>query len=119
MSSYVIKTNEPGFEEEQDKIEIELGKKQPWFNLGLTGYFSDPSFDPESVLSCFKGNRMVGFLRSKLANESQAVMIHERPAAYIQFPSVIPGHNEVVDLLMERIFEFYKLKGVKSIQRSG
>jgi hypothetical protein len=116
MSKYVIKTFEPGFEEEQDEIEIKLGKKQPWFNLGLKSYFSDPRFDPESVLSCFKGNRMLGFLRSKLTNESQAVLIHERPAAYIQFPSVLSGHNEVADLLMEKIIDYYKLKGVKSIQ---
>ena len=116
MSNYVIKTYEPGFEEEQDNIEIERGKRLPWFILGLKSYFSDPSFDPESVLSCFKGNKMVGFLRSKLMKESPGIMIHERPAAYIQYPSVLRGHNEVEDLLMEKIIEFYKFKGVKTIQ---
>ncbi|MFX0209501.1 MAG: hypothetical protein ACFFDT_26185 [Candidatus Hodarchaeota archaeon] len=43
-------------------------------------------------------------------------MIHERPAAYIQFPSVLQGYAEVEDLLMEKIIDFYKSKGVKSIQ---
>lgn len=116
MSNYVIKTYEAGFEEEHDRIEIELGKRQPWFNLGLKSYFSDPNFDPESVLSCFKGNKMIGYLKSKLTNEGPAIMVHERPAAYIQFPSVLRGNDGVEDLFMEIIIEFYKLKGVKSIQ---
>jgi hypothetical protein len=114
MSSYIIKSFEPAFEEEQDKLE--LGTKQPWYGLGLKSYFSDPDFDPKTVLSCFKDDEMVGFLKSRLIKEGPAIMIHERPAAYIQFPSIIPGHDEVIDLLLDQIIAFYAQKGVKYIQ---
>ena len=116
MSKYKIKTYQPGFEEEQDRIEIELGKEQPWFGIGLSNYFSDPNFDSNTVLSCFKGEKMVGFLRAKLTNEGPAIMIHERPSGYIQIPSVLPGHDEVEDLLMKKIMDFMEAKGTKYVQ---
>jgi hypothetical protein len=114
MSNYIIKPFEPAFEEEQDKLE--LGNKQSWYGIALKSYFSDPEFDSETILSCFKDNEMVGFLKSRFIKEGSAIMIHERPAAYIQFPSIIPGHGKVIDLLLDQIIEFYAKKGVKYIQ---
>ncbi|MHA2204012.1 MAG: hypothetical protein ACW991_10025, partial [Candidatus Hodarchaeales archaeon] len=115
-TNYILRAFEPSFEEEQDRIEIELGKNQPWFSIGLRSYFTDPIFDPETIILCFKEENMVGFLRAKLTNEGPAVMVHERPSGYIQIPSVLPGNEGVDDLLMEKIIGVMKAKGVKFIQ---
>ncbi|MFX0065649.1 MAG: hypothetical protein ACFFC7_26040 [Candidatus Hermodarchaeota archaeon] len=124
MSGYTIKSYEPGFEEEQVKIGEAVAKQWVWpysFSLqGLKNIYSQPNFDPETVLSCFKGDQMVGYVLTRIGEQEgvigPGVIREEGVGASLDIPRVLPDHEEVIDLLMERIIEVLKSKNVKFIQ---
>lgn len=115
-TEYVIKSYEPGFEEHHKKIGLEVAKNWAWPFESFTDIYSQPNFDPETVLSCFKGDEMVGFVSVRLTGEGPGIHINEGMGAYIDIPRVLSGHEGVDDLLMERIIAVLKAKGVKIIR---
>ena len=124
MSNYSIKSYEPGFEEEQAKIGETVAKKWVWPHSysaqGLKNIYFQPNFDPETVLSCFKDGRMVGYVLARIGEQEgvigPGVIREEGMGASLDIPRVLPGYEEVIDLLMERIIEVLKSKNVKFIQ---
>ena len=115
-SEYVIKTYESGFEKYHKKIGLEVSKNWAWPFEGFTEIYSDPNFDPETVLSCFKDNEMVGFVSLRLMGEGPGILINEGVAAYLDIPRVISGFEDAADLLMKKIIQTLKNKGVKLIR---
>ena len=75
MSEYIIKSYKEGFEEEQEEVGVKVA--QDWINAHQTPadrlkeVYSQPEFDPETRHYCFKGDKMVGFLTSKVLKEEE------------------------------------------------
>ncbi|MFX0061690.1 MAG: hypothetical protein ACFFC7_05835 [Candidatus Hermodarchaeota archaeon] len=120
MSKYIIKSYESGFEEEQAKIGLEVSKNWAWpfhYTLEeLKEIYSENNFDPETQFSCFKDGKMIGFALVILKRESPAINIVEGMIACLDIPRVLSSHEEVPDLLMERLIAVLKAKGAKCIQ---
>ena len=116
MSEYIIKTYKEGFEEEQEKVGAKVA--QDWINAHQTPadrlkeVYSQPEFDPETRHYCFKGDKMVGFLTSKVLKEEEG----EEKKASLVFPSVLSGHEEAVSLLYDAAIKTLKEKGVKKVE---
>jgi hypothetical protein len=116
MSAYIIKTYKEGFEEEQEKVGVAVA--QDWINAHQTPadrlkeVYSQPDFDPETRHYCFKGDKMVGFLTSKVLKEEEG----EYKKANLVFPSVLPGHEEAIGLLYDAAMKTLKEKGVKKVE---
>ncbi len=120
MSSYKIRSHEPGFEEDQARIGQEVSKDWAWpfhYTLEeLQEIYSERNFDPETQFSCFKGDKMVGFLLVIPRRVGPAMNYVEGMAAYIDPPRVLPGHEEASDLLMKKALTALRTKGVKLAQ---
>ncbi|MFX0094084.1 MAG: hypothetical protein ACFFBD_20265, partial [Candidatus Hodarchaeota archaeon] len=122
--SYTIKSYEPGFEEEQAKIGLEVAKNWVWpfyYSLqDLKNLYSQPNFDPETVLYCFQDNKMVGYALARIGKQEgvigPGVDREEGIGASLDYPRVLPGHDEVADLLMQKVITTLKAKAVKFIQ---
>ena len=116
MSEYIIKNYKEGFEEEQEKIGVKVA--QNWINAHQTPanrlkeLYSQPEFDPETRHYCFKDNKMVGFLTSKVLEEKEG----EEKKASLVFPSVLPGHEEAIALLYDSAIKTLQEKGVKKVE---
>lgn len=116
MSEYIIKNYEDGFELEQEKVGVQVS--QDWINAHQTPadrlkeVYSQPEFDPETRHYCFKGDKMVGFLTSKVLKEEEG----EEKKASLVFPSVLSGHEEAVGLLYDAAIKTLKEKGVKIVE---
>ncbi len=115
-SNYVIKIYEPGFEDEHEKIALADAKDWAWPFLSFTDIYTQSDFDPETALSCFKGDKMVGFVLVKIMGEGTAILKNEGMGVYLDIPRVLPGYEEAADLLMKRIIEVLKTKGAKFIR---
>ena len=116
MSEYIIKTYKDGFEEEQEKVGVIVA--QDWINAHQTPadrlkeVYSQPDFDPETRYYCFNGDKMVGFLTSKVLKEEDG----DEKKASLVFPSVLPGHEEAIGLLYDAAIKTLKEKGVKKVE---
>ncbi|MHA2308336.1 MAG: hypothetical protein ACXABJ_03580 [Candidatus Heimdallarchaeaceae archaeon] len=116
MSEYIIKSYKEGFEEEQENVGVKVA--QDWINAHQTPadrlkeVYSQPEFDPETRYYCFKGDKMVGFLTSKVMKEEEG----EEKKASLVFPSVLPGHEEAIGLLYDTAIKTLKEKGVKTVE---
>ncbi|MHA1441883.1 MAG: hypothetical protein ACTSPK_08490 [Candidatus Heimdallarchaeota archaeon] len=124
MSEYTIKAYEPGFEVEQEKIGIEVASKWNWpfqYMLPtLKEMYSKEDFDPETVQFCFEGKKMVGYVMARIGVQEGVVgpglVVDEGLAASLDYPRVLPEHEEAAELLMEKIVAALEAKGVKLIQ---
>ena len=111
MSEYTIKTYQEEFIEDQVKIGIEVTKN--WLLFGQTPAdrlkeaYSQPDFDPETRLYCFKGEEMVGFLTTRVVPEQE----EGKTIATVSPPLVLEGHEEAFDLLLS--------KGIKTLENKG
>lgn len=114
MSHYLIRSYQPEFID----MQVEVGKRvvKDWKYLAQTPaeqlkqLYSQSDFDPETRLFCFKGETLVGFLTAKTMKEDK------EEVGFLRFPFVLDEHNVVKDLLMERIIEVFKSRGIKKIQ---
>lgn len=113
---YIIKAYEPGFEEQHKKIALIDAKEWPWPFLSFTDIYSQPDFDPETALSCFKKDKMVGFVLVKIMGEGPGILKNEGMGVYLDIPRVLPGYQDVADLLMRKIIQVLKAKGAKFIR---
>ncbi|NHJ26323.1 MAG: hypothetical protein EAX89_17220 [Candidatus Lokiarchaeota archaeon] len=116
MSDYVIKEYEIGFEKQHRNIDSQIIKDWAWPFEGFTDIYESSDFDPESVLSCFKGNKMIGYIASIFMAEGPAINKIEGMGVYMDIPRVLAEYEEVADLLMENFLDVIKTKGVKLIR---
>ncbi|MHA1399483.1 MAG: hypothetical protein ACTSQE_03915 [Candidatus Heimdallarchaeaceae archaeon] len=109
MTEYIIKNYQEGFIEEQVKVGSEVTKD--WLLFGQTSVeqlqniYSQPDFDPETRLYCFKDDKMVSFLTGKIVEEEG------KKVAFLRFPYALPGHESTEDLLFNKFNEIAKKKG--------
>jgi hypothetical protein len=115
-TGYIIKAYEPGYERYHEEIALTEAKDWAWPFLSFTDIYSQSDFDPETALSCFKGNKMVGFVLVKIKEEGPGILKNEGMGAYLDIPRVLPGYEEAADLLMKKIIEVLKTKGTKLIR---
>lgn len=116
LSDYIIKSYEPGFEKQHKKIALIESQEWAWPFLSFTDIYSQPDFDPETALSCFKDDKMVGFVLVKIMEEGPGILKNEGMGVYLDIPRVLPGYKGVADLLMGKIIEVLKSKGAKFIR---
>ncbi len=116
--TYEIRSYREEFLQEQERIGREVTKD--WSAFGQTpaeqlkNVYSQPDFDPETRLYCFKDGKMVGFLTSKV-EKAEGVL-----KASLEFPMVLPGHEEAESLLFEKALEVLRKKGVRVVRtRAG
>ena len=116
MSDYVLKTYDKGYENIQAKVGSKVANN--WINAHQTSadrlkeVYSQPEFDPETRHYCFKGDKMVGFLTSKVLEEKEG----EPKKASLVFPSVLHGHEEATDMLIVKALSTLKNKGVEEVE---
>ncbi|HUT82842.1 MAG TPA: hypothetical protein VMZ29_16720 [Candidatus Bathyarchaeia archaeon] len=115
MTQYEIKTYHAGFEDEQERIGMEVAKNfiapHQTNKERLKEVYSQPEFDPETRLYAFSGDKMVGFLTSRVLDIGEDGI----KKANLTPPSVLKGHDKVRDLLFNKTIEVLKKKEVKQI----
>jgi hypothetical protein len=116
MKKYEIKNYQKGFEPEQVRIGLEVAQNWLWpyaYHLdGLLKIHSQPDFDPTTRHYCFLDDKMVGYMFSLVMQSGKDTL----PTANLDFPRMLPGHEEAAELLMEEAFETLKKKGVSRIE---
>lgn len=115
MSSYVIREYQKGFDHGQARIGIEVARDWAWpyaYNQeGLLKIHAQPDFDPDTHHYCFLGGEMVGYLFSTITSAADS----QTPTANLDFPRVLPGHEQAAVLLLERALKTLKKKGVRRV----
>ncbi len=116
MTDYELKHYQEGFIENQVKIGTEVCKG--WQLFGQTNaerlkeVYSQPEFDPETRLYCFKGEEMVGFLTTSILPEK----VEDKTIGNLSPPMVLEGHDEAKDLLITKAVETLKAKGANILR---
>ncbi|MCE7749025.1 MAG: hypothetical protein GPJ51_11545 [Candidatus Heimdallarchaeota archaeon] len=116
MSDYEIKHFQEGFLEDQVKVGTEASKE--WQLFGQTNVerlkevYSQPEFDPETRLYCFKGEELVGFLTSAILPEK----VEDKTIGNLSPPLVLEGHENAKELLVTKAIETLKTKGANVIR---
>ncbi len=115
MTEFSIKSYEEGFEEEQARLGIEIARnwEEPHQTPAdrLKRIYSQEDFDPETRLYCFKDEKMIGFLTSKITKENDKYEIE----ANLTPPIVLPKYEDAADLLIAKAIEVLKNKGVQKV----
>lgn len=112
--TYIIKNYQEEFLDAQEKVGKEATKT--WKGFGQTPaaqlkqIYSQPNFDPETRHYCFKDDTLVGFLTSSILESD------ELKRADLEFPIVLPGHEETEELLFERAIKVLQTKGVNVVR---
>ncbi|HUT80477.1 MAG TPA: hypothetical protein VMZ29_04665 [Candidatus Bathyarchaeia archaeon] len=120
MAKYKLKNYQKGFEVDQEKIGLEVTKDWDSFHQSsadeLARNYSQSGFDPETRHYCFHEDKMIGFLVSKVLPVGDDGI----KRAELDFPIVLSGHEEAIDLLYEKAISTLKNKGVKIVDgRAG
>jgi hypothetical protein len=115
MQKYVVRDYQKGFEEDQARIGLEVARNWIWpyaYNLAdLLQLHAQPDFDPTTRHYCFLGTEMVGYMFSVITpSEGGAVS-----TANLDFPRMLPGHEQAAESLVERAFDTLKRKGVSRV----
>ena len=84
---------------DKEKLKNELMKR-----------FSQPDFDPETLLYAFEGDKLVGFITSSIFEEDGVIK------GDLSMPFVAEGSEDVRDLLLDRVFGVLKAKGATSVR---
>lgn len=115
MSNYIIKSYQEGFAEDQARLDLEVSKT--WIMPDdtplsqLIEYYSTLDFDPEMRLYCFLEDIMIGFVTIRFTDENDGMV-----RTLLDFPVVLPDHEEAVNLLHERALEALRGKGIQTVQ---
>jgi hypothetical protein len=116
MTDYEIKTYQESFLEDQVKVGTEASKE--WQLFGQTNLerlkeaYSQPDFDPETRLYCFKGEELVGFITSAILPEKE----DGKTIANLNPPLFLEGHNKAKELLITKTVDTLKSKGANVIR---
>lgn len=114
--TYVLKNYQEEFLEAQERVGKEATKD--WKSFAQTPaeqlrqIYSQPDFDPETRHYCFKDGELVGFLPSAVLKEEGDGI----KRANLEFPIVLPGHEEAEDLLFEKAIKVLKAKGISIVR---
>ena len=115
MNKYVIKNHQSGFEQDQARIGIAVARDWIWpfaYDVdGLLKIQAQPDFDPETRHYCFLDGKMVGYMFSVV----QPSGANSVTTANLDFPRMLPGHEQAAEFLIERAFEALGEKGVARI----
>ncbi len=116
MEEFTLKNYQKGFEVEQATVGYQVAQTWQFAHQTpverLKEIYSRPNFDSETRHYCFKGNEMIGFLTSKVIEPKE----DGRKRASLVFPSILPGHEEVTELLVGRALDTLKDKGVQVVE---
>lgn len=116
MKKYTIKDYQKGFEQDQVRIGLAVARDWIWpyaYHLdGLLKVHSQPDFDPDTRHYCFLGDEMVGYMFSLIIPSGEGTT----PTANLDFPRMLPGHEEAAELLIGKAFETLRKKGVSHIE---
>jgi len=115
MHKYAIKDYQKGYEHGQVTIGREVARNWIWpyaYNLEeLLEIHARPDFDPYTRHYCFLGDEMVGYMFSIVTPSEEG----DVSTADLDFPRMMPGHEQAAELLIERAFETLKEKGVSLV----
>ncbi|NHJ87989.1 MAG: hypothetical protein FK734_21170 [Asgard group archaeon] len=115
MTDYEIKIYQPGFENEQEKIGREVAKtfliphQTP--ATRLKEVYTAEDFDPETRLYAFKGEKMIGFLTSRVLPIGDDGI----QRANLTPPSVLTGYEDAEKILFKKVIAILKNKGVQKV----
>lgn len=114
MSKYTVKSYQEGFAEDQARIDLEVSKT--WIMPEhtpldqMTRFYSELDIDPELRLYCFLGDTMIGFVSCRLIDKGDEIN-----RIQLDFPIVLPGHEEAIDLLHEKAIEVLRGTGIQVV----
>jgi hypothetical protein len=115
MQKYVIKSYQNGFEQDQVRIGLETARHWIWpyaYRLeGLQAIHAQPDFDPHTRHYCFLEGEMVGYIVSIISRPRDGELL----AASLDFPRMMPGHEQAAVLLIEYAVETLKKRGVSRV----
>lgn len=115
MQQYKIKDYHEGYEEEQARIGQEVSRKWIWpyaYDLeDLREIHAHPDFDPNTRHYYFLGDEMVGYMFSVIT-PSQG---DDPLTATLDFPRLLPGHEQAAELLLEKALIKLTKKGVTRV----
>jgi hypothetical protein len=115
MQKYVLKEYQAGFEPDQVRIGRHVARDWIWpyaYDLeDLLAVHARPDFDPETRHYCFLGDEMVGYMFSIVTPSREG----EASTATLDFPRLMPGHEQAAELLMESALETLRKKGVSRV----
>jgi hypothetical protein len=115
MQKYVIKDYQKGFEQDQSRIGLEVARHWIWpyaYHLeNLLKVHAQPDFDPDTRHYCFLDDEMVGYMLSIIPSLGDGAV----STANLDFPRMMPEHEQAAELLIERAFETLKKKGVSRV----
>ena len=116
MREYVIKAYQKGFEQDQVRVGLAVARNWIWpyaYSLpDLLRIHALPNFDPATRHYCFLGNEMVGYMFSVVTSLPGS----DVSSATLDFPRMMPGHEDAAVLLIERALEVLRRKGVSRVQ---
>ena len=115
MDKYVIKDYQKGFEQDQVRIGLEVSRNWIWpyaYHLeDLLKIHAQPDFDPGTRHYCFLDDEMVGYIVSSVILSGDGAIC----TANMDFPRMLPGHEQAARLLIEKAFETLREKGVSRV----
>jgi len=115
MSKYTVKSYQEGYAEDQARLDLEVSKT--WILPDhtpldqLIQFYSDLDIDPELRLYCFLDDTMVGFVSCRLMDKREDGI----DRIQLDFPIVLPGHEEAIDLMYEKALEVVRGKGIQRL----
>lgn len=115
MHKYIIRNYQKGFEQDQVRIGREVARNWIWpyaYDLeGLLKVHSQPDFDPDTRHYCFLDDEMVGYMFSLVTPLGD----NASSTAILDFPRMMPGHEQAAELLIERALETLNKKRVSRV----
>jgi hypothetical protein len=116
VQKYSVKEYQPGYENGQARIGIEVARTWAWpfaYNLEeLLAIHAQPDFDPQTRHYCFLGDEMVGYMVSRIRPPEEG-----NPSfAVLDFPRMLPGHEDAAELLVEKAVETLNEKNISQVK---
>jgi len=112
MTGYELLPYSKGFEVEQARIGIQAALEWAWPYAydqdDLRSLHSRPDFDPGLSLYCFQDGQLVGYMTSQLSQASPG----QPASAQFDFPRLLPGHEQAAELLLIRMLEVLRGRGI-------
>ena len=122
MSEYKIYNYEQGIEEELVELGTKVASEWTWSYFHSIGTFknicSQSSFDPELLIYCKKGEKIVGYVMARIGEKSldSKLSVNKDNFARIFYPRVLSGYEEAAELLMKKILENLKNKDIEIVR---
>ena len=115
MNQYVIKAYQKGVEGEQVRIGRIVAQDWLWpyaYDLDdLLEIHARPDFDPDTRHYCFLGEEMVGYMFSIITPAGDDGIT----TATLDFPRMLPGHEQAAEYLIEKGFDTLRKKNVSRL----